>query len=136
MPKAKLAKKEKDRGHMEQEEVGSQQNQTATAVGFIPHRVCGFIVHASFLPFLPPPFFLPHQYNEKLEIISLNLNTLKVEEDAIQAQKMALIRERNLHVSLLECQGRGKKDKEHCGRAKLGVLFVPCALGLHYRCGK
>ena len=47
--------------------------------------------------------YLPHfllQYNEKLEIISLNLNTLKTEEETIRTQKMALIRERNLHVCL------------------------------------
>ena len=41
---------------------------------------------------------LTTQYNEKMEILALNLNSIKSEEDSLRAQKLALVRERNLHV--------------------------------------
>lgn len=33
-----------------------------------------------------------------MEILALNLNNIKSEEDSLRAQKLALVRERNLHV--------------------------------------
>eukprot|EP00043_Microstomoeca_roanoka_P018401 m.196520 g.196520 ORF g.196520 m.196520 type:complete len:730 (-) comp16818_c5_seq5:569-2758(-) len=38
------------------------------------------------------------EYQEKLEVVSLNLANLKTEEDSLKTQLSALIRERNLHV--------------------------------------